>query len=304
MILSNLLIALLAYLIDKLFGEFTFIKHPIILIGDVISFFETKLYKDSVVRGVLLVVAVLTVISLVSFAIATYLQLLNSLVNIIISGFIASIFIAHKMLYDSVAEILYATNKKELLQMLVSRDTENLSESEIYKAAIETYAENLSDGVIAPLFYLSLFGLPGIIIYKTINTMDSMVGYRNEKYEKFGKAAARLDDFVNYIPARLTALLLMLITQQKRVLSFYKEGSKHESPNAGHPITAMALFLKVKLGGPTSYFGELKEKAFFGQGRENIQADDLQKMLLLKKKIDFLIFCFLLLLVIITLSIP
>jgi len=303
MIQNNLLIALLAYIIDRVFGEFP-IKHPIILIGDIISFFEAKLYKKSVTRGILLVLIVLAVISLVSFAIVSYLKLLNPLFNILISGFIASVFIAHKMLYDSVAEILYAENKKELLQMLVSRDTEELDESDIYKAAIETYAENLNDGVIAPLFYLILFGLPGIIIYKTINTMDSMIGYRDEKYEKFGKAAARLDDFVNFIPSRITALLLMLLVKGKNIFAFYKDGSKHESPNAGHPITAMAYFLEVKLGGPTSYFGVIKEKAFFGEGREEITADDLRKMLLQRKKIDLFIVGFLLLLVIITLYIP
>ena len=298
MILNNLLIAFLAYIIDRIFGEFPSIKHPVILIGEIISFFEAKLYKNSVIRGVFLVVLVLAVITLVSFTISSYLQLLNPFVNIIISSLIASIFLAHRMLYDSVEEILYAENKKELLSMLVSRDTENLDESAIYKAAIETYAENLSDGVIAPLFYLILFGLPGIIIYKTINTMDSMLGYKNEKYEKFGKAAARLDDIANYIPARITALLIMLFAKRKNIFAFYKDGSKHESPNAGHPISAMAYVLGVKLGGPTSYFGTIKKKAFFGEGREKIETDDLRKMLSLRKKIDLFILAFLLLLAI------
>ncbi len=286
MILTNIYIALLAYLIDKIFGEFPFLKHPIIYIGDIVSFFEEKFYKDSKRRGIFLVGFVLAVVSFFAFAIYFYLQLLAPAITIIISALIASMFLAHKMLYDSVAEILYAENKKELLSQLVSRDTENLSESDIYKAAIETYAENLNDGVIAPLFYLLLFGLPGIILYKTINTMDSMVGYRNERYENFGKFAARLDDFVNFIPARITALLIMAVGKQRKLFSFYKNGAKHESPNAGHPITAMALVLGIKLGGDTSYFGVVKEKAFFGQGRENIEAKDLQNMLRFAKKID------------------
>lgn len=291
--MSNFLTAFLAYLIDRTFGEFSFIKHPVILIGDLISFFESKLYKASIFRGGVLVIAVLTVISLVSFAITTYLQLLNPLVSIIASSFIASMFIAHKMLYDSVAEILHATNKKELLQMLVSRDTENLSESEIYKAAIETYAENLSDGVVAPLFYLIFFGLGGIIIYKTINTMDSMLGYKNERYEKFGKVAARLDDIANFIPSRLTAFIIMLLAQKRQLLSFYQDGSKHESPNAGHPITAMALALGVRLGGATSYFGVMREKPFFGKEIKPIDAKALQNMLLFAKKIDRALLLFL-----------
>jgi adenosylcobinamide-phosphate synthase len=286
MILTNIYIALLAYLIDKFFGEFTFLKHPIIYIGDVISFFEEKFYKDSKRRGLLLVLFVLAVVSFFIFAIYFYLQLLAPTLYVIASAILASMFLAHKMLHDSVAEILYAHNKKELLSQLVSRDTEDLSESDIYKAAIETYAENLNDGVIAPLFYLLLFGLPGIVLYKTINTMDSMVGYRTKRYEKFGKAAARLDDFVNFLPARITALLIMAVAKQKKLFSFYKNGSQHESPNAGHPITAMALTLGIKLGGNTSYFGIVKEKAFFGQGREMITAKELQNMLLFAKKID------------------
>ena len=299
--LTNIYIALLAYLVDKFFGEFAYIKHPIIYIGDIISFFEAKFYKDSKRRGLLLVLFVLAVVGFFAYAIYFYLQLLAPALTILISAVLASMFLAHRMLYDSVAEILYAEDKKALLSQLVSRDTENLSESDIYKAAIETYAENLNDGVIAPLFYLLLFGLPGIILYKTINTMDSMVGYRNERYENFGKAAARLDDFANFIPARITALLIMAVGKQRKLFSFYKNGSLHDSPNAGHPITAMALVLGIKLGGDTSYFGIVKEKAFFGNGRENIEAKDLQNMLRFAKKIDKTIIIILTILAIIAL---
>ena len=154
----------------------------------------------------------------------------------------------------------------------------------MYKAAIETYAENLSDGVIAPMFYLLLFGLPGILVYKAINTMDSMVGYKNQKYELFGKAAALLDDLANYIPSRITAVLIMLFANQKDLFAFYEDGKKHESPNAGHPITAMALALDIKLGGDTSYFGTVKKKAYFGKGRKEITAEDVKKALELLPK--------------------
>ena len=167
--------------------------------------------------------------------------------------------------------------------MLVSRDTQEMSESDIYKAAIETYAENLSDGVVSPLFYLLLFGLPGIIIYKAVNTMDSMVGYRNDKYENYGKAAALLDDALNYIPSRLTAVIIMLAGKQKNLFAFYEDGEKHDSPNAGHPITAMALVLGVKLGGDTSYFGKIKHKVNFGIGRGTITAEDVKKAINLGK---------------------
>ena len=277
--MSNILIAFFAYIIDKIFGEFPFKLHPIEIIGKLINFFENKFYKDSVSRGALLVIFTLLIIGGLSMVIELYLMALPTFIYIIFSSIIASVFIAHKMLHDSVKEILFCEDKKAAISMLVSRDTEHMSESDIYKAAIETYAENLSDGVIAPLFYLLLFNLPGIILYKTVNTMDSMVGYRNKRYENYGKAAAILDDILNYIPSRLTAVLIMLLSKQKKIFAFYEDGKKHDSPNAGHPITAMALSLGVKLGGDTYYFGKLKKKAYFGVGRENITQEDVKNAL-------------------------
>jgi len=282
-VFSNLFVAIFAYLIDRYFGEFQFIKHPIISIGEMITFFEQKYYKDTIFRGIMLVLFILSITGSIAFIVTLFLAELPLFLNIFFSSIIASIFIAHKMLYDSVNAILSAPDKREAIAMLVSRDTENMSESEIYKAAIETYAENLSDGVIAPLLYLLLFGLPGIVLYKAINTMDSMVGYRNEKYENYGKAAAILDDIVNFIPSRLTAILIMLLGKKKDIFAFYADGKKHDSPNAGHPITAMALVLGVKLGGDTSYFGTIKHKANFGDGRECITQDDVKRAIDLGK---------------------
>ena len=290
--MSNLLVAFFAYIIDTLFGEFRYIKHPIICIGELISFFESRFYKDSIFRGLSLVLFVLLTVSLFSLGIVIFFEMLGTTLNIILSSVLASMFLAHRMLFDSVQEILTSQDKKEALSMLVSRDTKDMNDSDIYKASIETYAENLSDGVIAPIFYLGLFGLPGIILYKAVNTMDSMVGYKNDKYEKYGKAAAILDDILNYIPARITAVLIMLLGKSKNIFSFYKDGKKHDSPNAGHPITAMALFLHVKLGGPTSYFGKIKQKPYFGEGKSEIEADDLKRALSLKPKIDMAILMF------------
>ncbi len=294
--MNNVLIALLAYIIDRIFGEFRFIKHPIIIIGELISFLERKLYNKTVFAGLLLVISVLVIITLGSILLNSTLLRLPETLSLIVSSLIASMFLAHKMLYDSLREILYATDKKELIAQLVSRDTHGMSESDIYKAAVETYAENLSDAVIAPLFYLLFFGLPGIIIYKTINTMDSMIGYKNQRYEKFGKVAAKLDDVANFIPSRITAVLIMLLTQQKNIFAFYKDGKKHESPNAGHPITAMALYLGISLGGDTSYFGKIKKKPYFGSGTKTITNKDLYHALALRRKVDTAILLLLLLL--------
>ena len=288
-------VSFLAYIIDMLFGEFPFIKHPVIYIGELIQFFEDNFYKDSVWRGFLLVMFVLSIVGVASLSISLYLNELHIALNSLITAIIASMFLAHKMLFDSVKNILHVEDKKESISMLVSRDTKDMSESDVYKASIETYAENLSDGVIAPLFYLSIFGLVGIAIYKAVNTMDSMVGYKNQRYEKYGKFAAKLDDLLNYIPSRITAVLIMLVNKQKNIFAFYKDAKLHDSPNAGHPITAMALSLGVKLGGDTSYFGSVKKKAFFGEGREEIISEDVANALSMRKNIDIAVLVFLLL---------
>ncbi len=274
-------ITLIAYIIDRIFGEFSalkFYKHPVVFLGDFIKWFEKRHYHDSVLRGAILTFSLLSIIMIITFLLTIMID------NILILGFIASTGIASKMLYESVKDILL---HPENIRFLVSRDTENLSPSDINKAAIETYAENLSDGVIAPLFYLLFFGIIGLFLYKGINTLDSMIGYRNERYEKFGKLAARLDDVANFIPARITAIMISILFLSKKALLQYKSyGRYHDSPNAGLPISAMALSLGIKLGGDTSYFGKIKSKPFFGEGRENITKEDLQRALSMQIKVD------------------
>jgi len=284
--MTQIIISFFSYLLDKLFGEYSFIKHPIIIIGELIKWYEKHFYKDSIKSGLFLVFFVLAITMSVSISIEIFLKYFNDALYIVINSFLASMFLAHRMLYDVVKDILSTEDKKQALSMLVSRDTKELSESDIYKGAIETYAENLSDGVIAPLFYLLAFGLFGIVAYKAINTMDSMVGYRNKRYENFGKAAALLDDIVNFIPSRLTALLIAFLTKQKQILLFLHYGVKHKSPNAGHPISSMALYLGVSLGGDMSYFGKLQKKPYFGNGRKFLQKEDLENALVLRTKID------------------
>ena len=279
-------IFLLAYLIDAIFSEFQqikYLKHPIILMGNYISWFEKKFYKDSVFIGFLLTITLLILV----FFLTYFLTMID---NILFQAFLASFTISQKMLYDSVKNVIGAKDPKFAISMLVSRDTKEMSQSDINKASIETYAENLSDGVIAPIFYLLFFGLIGAFIYKAINTLDSMVGYRNKKYENFGKFSAKLDDIVNYIPSRITAILIAILFKSSFAFkNFYNFAKLHDSPNAGHPISAMALAIKVKLGGPTSYFGKIKDKAYFGIGKENIEIKDVKEALKFKARFDFLI---------------
>jgi adenosylcobinamide-phosphate synthase len=279
-------VALLSYLIDFIFGEFEkvkYLKHPIILIGNYIKWFENKFYKNCVFRGSMLTISLLTL----TFMITSLLSLID---NIFFQALLCSFTISSKMLYESVKDVITSSDPKYAISMLVSRDTKDMSDSDVNKAAIETYAENLSDGVIAPLFYLLFFGIVGAFLYKAINTLDSMLGYRNERYEKFGKFSAKLDDVVNYIPARITALLITIVFLSSKALKeFYKYGKKHESPNAGHPISAMALSINIKLGGPTSYFNKIKDKPYFGEGKENIEKKDVKNALKIKTKLDIFI---------------
>lgn len=273
-------VALIAYITDRLFGEFKFIRHPVVLMGDFITAFQKRFYRDSILRGFWLVFWLLACVLAIVYPISL-------IKNPWIAGIIASSGIAGKMLYESVRNIL---NEPESIRYLVSRDTENLSDRDIRKAAIETYAENLSDGVIAPLFYLLAFGLVGLFVYKAINTLDSMVGYRNERYEKFGKVSARLDDVLNYIPSRITAVIILtLFGKLDKLAQTWHYGALHESLNAGYPIAAMALSLDVSLGGSTPYFGKMKEKPYFGDGKREISDEDIRRALALQWKLDTLL---------------
>ncbi len=273
-------VALIAYITDRLFGEFPFVRHPVVLMGDFITAFQKRFYRDSILRGFWLVFWLLAAV----LALVTPISMIG---NPWILGIIASSGIAGKMLYESVRNILH---EPQSIRYLVSRDTENLSDSDIRKAAVETYAENLSDGVIAPLFYLLVFGLVGLFVYKAINTLDSMVGYRNERYEKFGKVSARLDDIANYLPSRITAvIILILFGKLGKFAQTWHYGALHESPNAGYPIAAMALSLDVSLGGSTPYFGKMKEKPYFGEGKREITDDDIRRALALQWKLDTLL---------------
>lgn len=295
-----LIIALLALLIDRLFGEFKQIKHPVILMGDAIKWFEQHAYQNSLFRGLLLTLFTLLLVASITYLIQySLLEVsqffsppLSQIILIFSSAIVASTLIAHRMLHDSVLQLIQTDAPQMALRHLVSRDTQNLSHSDCYKAGIESYAENLSDGVIAPLFYLLLFGLPGIALYKAINTLDSMVGYRIERYEKFGKFSAKLDDLVNWVPARITALLIMIVNLKWPIWGFYTQGKHHDSPNSGHPITAMALNLNVQLGGDTYYFGQLKTKKTFGDlnAPKIITPPHVKQCLKHRDRIDFALY--------------
>jgi len=165
------------------------------------------------------------------------------------------------------------------LARIVGRETDRLDHQQIRTAVLESLAENLSDGVVAPLLYYALAGVPGLMAYKMVNTLDSMVGYRSPRYEQFGKFAARLDDVANLLPARLTAGLLALLGGSKRGFQFiFRYGSQHKSPNAGYPEAALAGVLNCRFGGPNYYHGQLVPKPYIGNNPRPLKHDEINRV--------------------------
>lgn len=286
-------LALCAFVLENIFGSIKFKFHPIYLLGKYIRFFENHFYKDSIFAGFILCVSTIilsiVVVALIKLSLPNFYWLLCEVI-------IASTLLANKLLYTEVKKVVLSDNPKQELKYLVSRDVEHLSDSDVYKAAIETYAENLNDAVIAPLFYLLFFGVWGIVVYKAVNTLDSMVGYRNARYEKFGKISARLDDVLNFIPARLTAILVLLLNNKLKYLKHINSLSRYyPSFNAVYPIGAFAYSLGICLGGPSVYFGKTVFKPTLGYNKCTLDKNDVFCALNQKTKIDMAIFLVLLL---------
>ena len=189
--------------------------------------------------------------------------------------------LAGKTVIDEVQAVFRETDVslergRKQVARIVGRDTSELTAQEVRIAALETLAENLSDGVVAPLFWYMVAGVPGMMAYKMVNTLDSMVGYKNERYRNFGCFAARLDDVANYIPARLTALLMVLVSGRWSLLAFVKRyGRQHASPNSGYPESALAGILNCRFGGPHSYFGEIVYKPYIGYNDRELTTNDM-----------------------------
>ena len=191
------------------------------------------------------------------------------------------------MVFEAVDRSLDEGRKQ--VARIVGRDTSALSAQEVRTAALETLAENLSDGVIAPLFWYAVLGVPGMMAYKMVNTLDSMIGYRNERYRQFGCIAARIDDVANYIPARLTALLMILVSGRFSLLRFVgKYGSRHASPNSGYPEAALDGILNCRFGGPHYYFGEEVWKPFIGNNERALTTEDMKKAVCVNRQAEVL----------------
>ena len=287
---------LIGYVLDLWLGDPDNWPHPVRVFGNAIALGEKILNKNSYrfAKGMLLamflVVSVFLFFSLLNTAISGYSGL-----YILINGVFVWYGLANKGLITEGENVFFALEKNGLeagrnqLARIVGRDTSQLSEQQIRIAVLETMSENLSDGVVAPLFYYAIAGVPGMMAYKMINTMDSMIGYRSERYEWFGKFPARLDDVANFIPARITAVLMVMVTASQRGFLFVmKYGNKHKSPNAGYPEAALAGILNCRFGGPNLYQGVVVEKPFIGESERIILADEIDIVSWLNHKVCLL----------------
>lgn len=289
------LLAPVALLIERIIGYPTWlyraVGHPVTWIGALISWLEARLNKAD--RRRIKGVALLVLLLLSAFAAGLLIIAITRRVPFgwVLEALLASTLLAQKELGRAVKAVADGLNVsldtgRRAVSQIVGRDPENLDEAGVARAAVESLAESTSDGVVAPLFWLLVGGLPGILVYKAVNTADSMIGHKNERYLEFGWASARLDDLLNWIPARLTALLIagaaFLVRRadpEHAWRSALRDARKHDSPNAGWPEAAFAGALGFQLGGPRAYDGEIHQLPSFGDGRPELTALDVLKSL-------------------------
>lgn len=284
---------IIGWILDKLFGDPDCIPHPVVWFGKAIAFCERRFNKgeNKKLKGGLCAVILITGVFLISFYL---LKMLSCCViaKIIVESILIFYCLAGKTLIREVRQVFTALDKslqagREQVGRIVGRDTSELSPQEIRTAALETLAENLSDGVVAPLFWFALLGVPGMLAYKMVNTLDSMVGYKTERYRDFGMVAARIDDLANYIPARLTALLMVLVSGRWSLMKFVaKYGKMHASPNSGYPESALAGVLGCRFGGPHSYFGEIVDKPFIGTVERDLNTKDAMTAIVINQRVE------------------
>lgn len=275
-----LLVLPLGYLLDRLVGDPRYLPHPIRWMGLAINFFEPLfrgLIKNEKLAGGLFAASLICGCWIVCSGLLLILTCIHPVLALAVEAIMIFYALAAKSLVEAAQSIftLLRAGKldqaREEVAMIVGRDVQSYQADDISRATVETVAENFVDGILSPLFYAALGGGPLALTYKMINTLDSMVGYKNERYLYFGRAAARIDDVANYIPARLSVLciaaateLLALKTGRSVLATARAEGTHHSSPNAGYPEAAFAGALQVRLNGPNYYGGQLVEKPYIG----------------------------------------
>jgi adenosylcobinamide-phosphate synthase len=283
---------LIGFLLDVCIGDPYNFPHPIRLIGKMISALERMIRKKcSNLRrgGVVLVLAVLFVSALIPFILLLICYRIHLILGIAAESILICYLLAARNLRDESMKVCRAVENgdtegaRKAVSMIVGRDTAVLDRDGIIRAAVETVAENTSDGVTAPLFYIAFFGAVGGFFYKAANTMDSMIGYKNEKYAELGRSAARLDDVLNFIPSRLSALLMIAVCPLLRFDAknafriWRRDRRKHASPNSAQTESACAGALHLRLAGDAWYFGELHKKPYIGDDDRPIEPADIRR---------------------------
>ena len=286
---------ILGWLLDILLGDPSWMPHPVVFFGKMISKGEHALNKGShrKLKGGLFAIGLILMVYVVSWLLIYLLNRISidhGAVSLLVQTYFIFACLAGTTLILEIWAVFSAVDRsleagRKQVARIVGRDTSELSAQEVRTAALETLAENLSDGVIAPLFWFALLGVPGMLAYKMVNTLDSMIGYHTERYLDFGCVAARMDDVANYLPARLTALLMIFgawLLHPKRnsvghLLKFVRKyGRKHASPNSGYPESALAGILNCRFGGPHYYFGEYFPKPYIGENERELNTADMR----------------------------
>nr|WP_312291150.1 adenosylcobinamide-phosphate synthase CbiB [Clostridium chromiireducens] len=298
----------IGFLLDLIIGDPNNPYHPVRGIGCLAKRFETifrRLFKNYLkAAGLITWILTIAVTFIITFGIVNACKSINLYFGIIVEGVLIYFCIASKGLVVEGYKVITFLLKDDIdgarkqLSFIVGRDTASLNKEGIIKAVVETIAENMADGIIAPLFYAAIFGAPLAFAYKAVNTLDSMFGYKNDKYMDFGFFSAKLDDIFNYIPARITGILIVISSgilgyNYKNSFKIYKRDRyNHTSPNSAHPEAAIAGALGVELGGANYYFGKLVEKPKIGDKLKEIEINDVNKtakVLYLSAIIGFLI---------------
>ena len=302
--LSHIIAFVLGFFLDLIVGDPHWLYHPVRIIGALISLLEkiflgdkkketdTKDNNKKIVAGLFSVIIVLTLTLIICSLLVVGAYFINIYLGLFIEVIMTYFILATKSLKVESMKVYKALEKSTLedarkaVSMIVGRDTENLSEEGVVKAAVETVAENTSDGVIAPMIFTCIGGPILGFLYKAVNTMDSMIGYKNDRFLYFGRVAAKLDDIVNFIPARISALLMILASFlggknysfRNAIKIFKRDRYNHASPNSAQTESVCAGALSVRLAGDASYFGKVVKKPYIGDDIRSIERDDIKRI--------------------------
>jgi adenosylcobinamide-phosphate synthase len=296
----NPIALLIGWILDVVFGDPVRLPHPVVWFGRMIAFGEKRLNSGQhrKMKGGLMSVGLIVLVFGFSWLIRWWLMGVSMWVVFVFDAVVVFYCLAGTTLIREVRQVFLALDRsleagRAQVARIVGRDTSELSAQEVRTAALETLAENLSDGVIAPLFWLAVLGTPGMLAYKMVNTLDSMIGYHTERYLQFGCWAAHIDDVANYIPARLTALLMVVgCTHHLRFV--LRNGRNHASPNSGYPEAALASILDCRFGGPHKYFGEVFDKPYIGENDRELTTADMKTAIRVNRMAEILMIALLL----------